>query len=77
MGLHLAELILTLVVILLVFGVGRLPQIGEAIGKMRRNYSKSLKGEDAIDITPSAGAPREAAPRGKAGRGPEDAELVD
>ena len=42
-----------IVVIVLVFGVGRLPQIGETVGKMRKNHRKSLEGDDAIDITPS------------------------
>ena len=52
-GLNIGELIMLIVVIVLVFGVGRLPQIGETVGKMRKNHRKSLEGDDAIDITPS------------------------
>ena len=42
---------MVLVIVFLVFGVGRLPQIGEAIGKMRRNYKKALD-DDSVDVTP-------------------------
>lgn len=38
------ELILVLVIILLVFGVGRLPQVGGAIGKGIREFRKAASG---------------------------------
>lgn len=64
------EVVLTVVIILLVFGVGRLPQVGEAVGKMRRNYGLALKGEDAIDITPQRDSD-------SASSGPSSSETVD
>jgi sec-independent protein translocase protein TatA len=39
------ELILILVVILIVFGVGKLPQVGEALGKGMRAFRKGQSGE--------------------------------
>jgi len=39
------ELILILVVILIVFGVGKLPQAGEALGKGLRAFRKGQSGE--------------------------------
>lgn len=40
------ELILILVIILIVFGVGKLPQVGGAIGKSIRAFKKAQRGED-------------------------------
>lgn len=49
---HLPELIIILVIVLLIFGVGKLPQLGDALGKGIRNFKKATKGEDEIDVTP-------------------------
>ena len=40
------ELLIILVIIILVFGVGKLPQIGEALGKGIRNFKRATSGED-------------------------------
>ena len=40
------EIALILVIILIVFGVGRLPQVGGAIGKGLRSFRKAQHGED-------------------------------
>ncbi len=40
------EIALILVIILIVFGVGRLPQVGGAIGKGMRSFQKGRRGED-------------------------------
>jgi sec-independent protein translocase protein TatA len=40
------EIGLILVIILIVFGVGKLPQVGEGLGKAIRNYHKAAKGDD-------------------------------
>ena len=39
------EMILILVIVLIVFGVGRLPQIGGAIGKGIREFRKGARGD--------------------------------
>ncbi|MBU2535112.1 MAG: twin-arginine translocase TatA/TatE family subunit [Chloroflexi bacterium] len=39
------EIALIVVVILIVFGVGKLPQIGGAMGKGIRNFRKGQRGE--------------------------------
>ncbi len=39
------ELILILVIVLVVFGVGKLPQVGGAIGKGLREFRKAQSGE--------------------------------
>ncbi|MFC1903862.1 twin-arginine translocase TatA/TatE family subunit [Chloroflexota bacterium] len=40
------EIALVLVIILIVFGVGKLPQVGGAIGKGIRAFKKGQHGED-------------------------------
>lgn len=54
-GLGFPELIIILVIIFIIFGAGKLPGIGEAIGKSIKNFKKSYKEPDTIDITPSKG----------------------
>ena len=39
------EIALIVVIILIVFGVGKLPQVGGAIGKGLRSFRKGQKGE--------------------------------
>ena len=40
------EIALVLVIILIVFGVGKLPQVGGAIGKGLRAFKKGQRGEE-------------------------------
>ena len=40
------EIALILVIILIVFGVGKLPQVGNAIGKGIRSFKRGQSGED-------------------------------
>lgn len=42
----LPELIVILVIILVIFGAGKLPQIGEALGKSIKNFKKAASSED-------------------------------
>jgi sec-independent protein translocase protein TatA len=44
------ELLIILVIVLLVFGAGRLPQIGEGLGKAIRNLKRGLNTDDEIDV---------------------------
>ena len=44
------ELIIILVIVLLIFGAGKMPQIGGAMGKALRNFKSGISGkEDASD----------------------------
>jgi sec-independent protein translocase protein TatA len=40
------ELIIILVIVMIVFGVGRLPEIGGALGKSIRSFKRSVTGDD-------------------------------
>jgi sec-independent protein translocase protein TatA len=42
-GLGMQELVIILVIVVVLFGSTRLPQIGEGVGKMITNFRKSMK----------------------------------
>jgi sec-independent protein translocase protein TatA len=49
-GLGMGELLVILVIVLLVFGAGKLPQIGDALGKSIRNFKSSATGDNQIEV---------------------------
>jgi sec-independent protein translocase protein TatA len=51
-GLGTQELIIILVLVLIIFGAGKLPQIGGALGKGLRNFKEGVK--DAEETTEEA-----------------------
>lgn len=52
-GLGGTELTIILVVVLVIFGAGKMPEIGRGLGRGIRNFKKSVEGEDEIDVTPN------------------------
>src|SRR3954462_6283416 len=63
MNLGFGELLLIFIVILLIFGASKLPQLGDALGKGIKNFKRSVTGNDEIDVTPKKDAlPQEKAP---------------
>ena len=53
-GLGPGELVLILLIVLIIFGAGKLPQIGDALGKGIRNFKSAASGEEDIDVAPKA-----------------------
>lgn len=51
-GLGVGELLIILVIVLIIFGVGKLPEIGDGLGRGIRSFRKAIKTPDEIDITP-------------------------
>jgi sec-independent protein translocase protein TatA len=49
-GFGMPELIVILVIVLVVFGAGRLPEIGSALGKSIKNFKRASDGKDEIEI---------------------------
>lgn len=43
------ELILILMIVLIIFGAGKLPQLGEGLGKAIKGFKKSVHEADAIE----------------------------
>jgi sec-independent protein translocase protein TatA len=52
MGFGFGELVILLIIIVLVFGSGKLPQLGDALGKSIKNFKRASSGRDEIDVTP-------------------------
>lgn len=46
------ELLLILIIVLIIFGAGKIPQLGEGLGKAIKGFKKSVNEPDAIDVTP-------------------------
>lgn len=48
------ELFIILIMVLIIFGAGKLPQIGEALGKGIKNFKKATKEiQEDVDVRPS------------------------
>ena len=46
------ELVIVLVIVLLIFGAGKLPQIGDALGKSIKNFKNAADAHDELDVSP-------------------------
>jgi sec-independent protein translocase protein TatA len=57
------ELILILVIVLIIFGAGKLPQLGEGLGKAIKGFKKSVHEADAIEAEAQAAAQQAASPQ--------------
>jgi sec-independent protein translocase protein TatA len=54
------ELMLILIIVLIIFGAGKLPQLGEGLGKAIKGFKKTVHEADAIDVTPGEQPPQQA-----------------
>ncbi len=75
-----SELLVVLMILVLVFGASRLPQLGDGLGRAIRNFKRGIASDDRITVSkdePESGA----APKAPRGSTPaleaEDAEIVD
>lgn len=48
-GIGMPELLVILVIILIIFGAGKLPEIGAGLGKGIQNFKKATTGTDEIE----------------------------
>ena len=55
------ELILILFIVLIIFGAGKLPQLGEGIGKAIKGFKKSVHEAEAIEAEAQAAQEQAAA----------------
>ena len=73
-----SELIVILMILLLVFGASRLPQIGESLGRTIRDFKRGISTDDKIEIKKTESLPGpEPKPPSQAQSDITDAELVD
>ncbi len=51
MGIGFPELMIILVIIMIIFGAGKLPQIGSAFGQSIKNFKSSMKEAEELDAS--------------------------
>ncbi len=51
-GIGMPELMIILVIIMVIFGANKLPQMGAGLAKGIRNFKKGIDGKDETDTTP-------------------------
>jgi sec-independent protein translocase protein TatA len=51
-GLGMQELIIVLIIVVVLFGATRLPELGKGIGQAIKNFKKGVSEPDEIDVTP-------------------------
>jgi len=51
-GIGMSELLIILVIVMVIFGARRLPEIGSGLGEGIKNFKKAITKPDEIDITP-------------------------
>ncbi len=56
-GLGMPELIIILLIAVLIFGVGKLPQVGEGLGKAIQGFRKSVSDQESSNPPPSKQTP--------------------
>ena len=54
MGIGFPELMVILVIIMIIFGAGKLPEIGSAFGNSIKNFKKSMKDAETENIEPGS-----------------------
>jgi sec-independent protein translocase protein TatA len=50
-GLGIGELLIILVIVLLIFGAGKLPAVGDALGRAIRNFKGSATENNQIEVS--------------------------
>jgi len=56
MGIGFPELMIILVIIMIIFGAGKLPEIGSAFGRSIKNFKSSMKEADAEELSTESGS---------------------
>ena len=48
------ELIIILVIVVVVFGATKLPQLGDGLGKAIKNFKRAVNSQNEIDVSPDS-----------------------
>jgi sec-independent protein translocase protein TatA len=64
-GMGLGELVLILLIVVVVFGATKLPQLGDGLGKAIKNFKRAVNAQNEIEVSPT-GQPGQTSPTKKA-----------
>lgn len=53
-GIGIPELLIILVIVLVIFGANKLPEIGAGMGRAIKNFKKATNEPEEIDVTPKS-----------------------
>ncbi len=53
-GMGFGELVLILLIVVVVFGSTKLPQLGDGLGKAIKNFKRAVNSQNEIDVSPAA-----------------------
>lgn len=53
-GIGIPELLIILVIVLVIFGANKLPEIGSGMGRAIKNFKKATNEPEEIDVTPKS-----------------------
>lgn len=51
-GIGTTEILILMVIVVVIFGARRLPELGSGMGKAIKNFKAGVSGKDEIDVTP-------------------------
>jgi sec-independent protein translocase protein TatA len=54
-GMGAGEWVLVLLVVLVIFGATKLPQLGDGLGRAIKNFKRAVSSANEIDVTPKKG----------------------
>jgi sec-independent protein translocase protein TatA len=71
------ELLIILLIVLLIFGAGKLPAIGDALGRSIKNFKRNATGNDELEVSKKDKLDSAKESSGELGQGDvEDAEVL-
>ena len=50
-----SELIIVLLIIVVIFGSTKLPQLGDGLGRAIKNFKRAVTNQNELDVTPKKG----------------------
>ncbi len=56
-GLGMQELVIILLIVIIIFGASRLPQLGEGLGKAIKGFKKGISGDENSTANKESGKP--------------------
>jgi sec-independent protein translocase protein TatA len=55
-GMGFGELVLILLIVVVVFGATKLPQLGDGLGKAIKNFKRAVNAQNELDVSPESRA---------------------